>query len=212
MVFFKVFQLVILLTTCLIYGPPLSTNSVKPLLSPWAYHQYLTEWYKSLIPKFPSYGFYPSCDQFFQLIFYYMFYSSGCTRQYWCSSRICPVTNSISFLNYMLMSPLHTTPYALTIDQQNKKTSKYKILAHLESDLSLISDQGRVCLVTFNATKTNFLHLSTRHSLPDYYPLKFNNPQINVILLLSLLTFLEHLFFLRNQTDMNTSFLLKNQF
>merc|ERR1711980_39032 len=49
----------------------------------------------------------------------------------------------------------------------------------LTSDLTIISDWGRRNLVSFNASKTQFLHLSTRHNLPDDYPLFFDNTQLS---------------------------------
>ncbi len=45
----------------------------------------------------------------------------------------------------------------------------------LACDLSIISDWGRRNLVSFNASKNRFLHLSTQHHLPDTYPLFFDN-------------------------------------
>ncbi len=38
---------------------------------------------------------------------------------------------------------------------------------------------GRRNLVSFNASKTHFLHLSTRHNLPNSYPLFFDNAQLS---------------------------------
>ncbi len=46
-------------------------------------------------------------------------------------------------------------------------------------DLSVISDWGRANLVKFNASKTQFLHLSTRHNLPETYPLFFSDTQLS---------------------------------
>ena len=48
----------------------------------------------------------------------------------------------------------------------------------LTSDLSLVSDWGRTNLVLFNASKTQFLQLSTRHNLLDNYLLFFNDTQL----------------------------------
>ncbi|MPC20432.1 hypothetical protein E2C01_013375 [Portunus trituberculatus] len=41
-----------------------------------------------------------------------------------------------------------------------------------------ISNCNRENLVVFNASKTQFLHLSTRHNLPDNYPLFFSDTQL----------------------------------
>ena len=46
-------------------------------------------------------------------------------------------------------------------------------IGRLTSDLSLTADWGRGNLVLFNASKTQFLQLYTRHNLPDNYPLFF---------------------------------------
>ena len=48
----------------------------------------------------------------------------------------------------------------------------------LTSDLSLVSDWGRVNPILFNVSKNQFLQLFTRHNLPDNYPLFFNNTQL----------------------------------
>ncbi|MPC41575.1 hypothetical protein E2C01_035174 [Portunus trituberculatus] len=49
----------------------------------------------------------------------------------------------------------------------------------LTSDLSKIYDWSRANLVVSNASKTQFLHLSTRHNLPDNYRLFFNDIQLS---------------------------------
>src|ERR1700755_1274967 len=50
-------------------------------------------------------------------------------------------------------------------------------LEQLTSDLSLISNWGRENMVVFNASKTPFLHLSTRHNLPYNYDIFFESTQ-----------------------------------
>ncbi len=57
----------------------------------------------------------------------------------------------------------------------------------LASDLSIISDWGRRNLVSFSASKTQFLHLSTRHYLPDTYPLFFDNTRLSSFSTLNIL-------------------------
>src|ERR1700755_775199 len=51
-------------------------------------------------------------------------------------------------------------------------------LEQLTSDLSRISNWGRENMVVFNASKTQFLHLSTRHNLPHNYDSFFENTQL----------------------------------
>ncbi|MPC51106.1 hypothetical protein E2C01_044945 [Portunus trituberculatus] len=64
----------------------------------------------------------------------------------------------------------------------------------LTSNLPKISDQDRENLVEFKASKTQFLHLSTRHNLPDNYSLFFNNTQLSPSSTLNIL----HLSFAHN--------------
>ncbi|MPC66713.1 hypothetical protein E2C01_060865 [Portunus trituberculatus] len=47
------------------------------------------------------------------------------------------------------------------------------------SDLSKISYWGRENLVVFNASKIQFLHVSTRYNLPNNYPLFFSDTQLS---------------------------------
>ena len=76
-------------------------------------------------------------------------------------------------------STLHfSTSFPRRPTQQELNTSRLDATERLTSDLSVISDWGRANLVLFNASKTQFLHLSTRHNLPDNYPLFFNNTQL----------------------------------
>ena len=51
-------------------------------------------------------------------------------------------------------------------------------IGRLSSDLSVVFDRGRANLVLFNASKTQFLQLSTRYKLPDIHPLFFNDTQL----------------------------------
>ncbi len=61
---------------------------------------------------------------------------------------------------------------------QDLQDSRLEAAEHLTSDLAIISDWGRRNLVSFNASKTRFLNLSTRHNLPNSYPLFFNDTQL----------------------------------
>ena len=76
----------------------------------------------------------------------------------------------------MLMIPPCTFP-RLSIDEVH--SSRREDSERLTSDLSKISDWGKANLVLFNASKTQFLHLSTRHNLPNNYPLFFNDTQLS---------------------------------
>src|ERR1700755_2007651 len=60
-------------------------------------------------------------------------------------------------------------------------------LEQLTSDLSRISNSGREYMVIFNASKTQFLHLSTRHNLPHNYDIFFENNQLKPSSVLNIL-------------------------
>src|ERR1700755_938031 len=60
-------------------------------------------------------------------------------------------------------------------------------LEQLTSDLSRISNWGRENMVVFNASKTQFLHLSTRHNLPHNYDTFFENTQLKPSSILNIL-------------------------
>ena len=60
-------------------------------------------------------------------------------------------------------------------NQKQVNDSLGDITERLTSDLSLISDWGKENLVLFIASKTQFLHLSTRQNLPDNYPFYFDD-------------------------------------
>ena len=79
----------------------------------------------------------------------------------------------------MLMPPfLHfSISYNRCPIQQELNDSKRDAIGRLTFDLSLVSNWGRANLVLFNASKTLFLQLSTRHNLPDNYLLFFNDIQ-----------------------------------
>ena len=84
----------------------------------------------------------------------------------------------------MLMTPPSlklnvSTHYRKRPTQQHLEETRGVAIARLNSDLSIISDWGTENLLDFNATKTQFLHLSTRHDLPNGYSPLFNNTQLN---------------------------------
>src|SRR6201990_1745911 len=60
-------------------------------------------------------------------------------------------------------------------------------LEQLTSDLSRISNWGRENMVVFNASKTQFLHLYTRHNLPHNYDIFFDNTQLKPSSVLNIL-------------------------
>ena len=82
-------------------------------------------------------------------------------------------------------------------------------MAQLTSDLSIISNWGKENLVTFNASKTQFLHLSTRPNLPLDYNIFFENTQLKPSPLLNILgvsfsrdlSFRDHIVYLSKQAS-----------
>ncbi|MCP4266355.1 MAG: hypothetical protein GY777_12405, partial [Candidatus Brocadiaceae bacterium] len=146
-------------------------------------------WHKSLISKLPSYGFYPSICAFIS-----NFLSGWCIAAVvdsHCSSAktinsgvpqgsVLSPTFFLLFINDLLNQttcPIHSYADDTTLhysphfnsrpSQEALQASRDEAVAHLASDLSLISDWGSENLVLFNASKTQFLHLSTRHNLLD---------------------------------------------
>ncbi|MPC90986.1 hypothetical protein E2C01_085994 [Portunus trituberculatus] len=91
---------------------------------------------------------------------------------------------SSSFRNFGETFADDTTQHLSTSFQrrptlQDVNRSRRDTTERLTCDLSKISEWGRENLVVFNASKTQFLHLSTRHNLPDNYPLFFNGTQLS---------------------------------
>ena len=64
--------------------------------------------------------------------------------------------------------------------QQELSVSKRDAIERLTFDLSLVSDWASANLVLFNASKTEFLQLSTRHNLSRIYPLFFSVTQLSL--------------------------------
>ena len=104
------------------------------------------------------------------------------------------------FINDLLSvtsSPIHsyaddsTLHYSFQFEkrptQQQLIDSRRMALEQLTSDLSLISNWGRENMVVFNASKTQFLHLSTRHNLPHNYDIFFENTQLKPSSVLNIL-------------------------
>ena len=104
------------------------------------------------------------------------------------------------FINDLLSitsSPIHsyaddsTLHYSFQFErrpsQQQLIDSRRMALEQLTSDLSRISNWGRENMVVFNASKTQFLHLSTRHNLPHNYDIFFENTQLKPSSVLNIL-------------------------
>ena len=159
-------------------------------------------WHKSLISKLTSYGLYP-----YICIFISSFLSDRsiivvvdghCSSPKTINSGV-PQSSVLSstlfllFINDLLnltQCPIHSyahdntkhfsTSYNRCPLQQELSDSSRDAIGRLTSDLLLVSDWGIANLVRFNASKTQFLQLSTRHNLPDKYLLFFNDTQIPV--------------------------------
>ena len=159
-------------------------------------------WHKSLISKLPSYGFYPSLCSFISNFLSNR--SIAAVVDGHCSSprpinsgvpqgSVLSPTLFLLFINDLLnltQCPIHSyaddstlhfsTSFNRRPTQQELDASRRDATDRLTSDLSLISEWGRANLVLFNASKTQFLQLSTRHNLPDNYPLFFNDTQLSL--------------------------------
>ena len=77
----------------------------------------------------------------------------------------------------MLVIALCTFLHLSIDDQPFRKYTAHAGKPQNASLLSKISDWGKANHVLFNASKTQFLHLSTRHNLPNDYPLLFIDTQ-----------------------------------
>ena len=153
-------------------------------------------WHNSLISKLSFYGFYLSI-----CIFISSFLSNrsiAAVAEGHCSSpniitsgvpqtSVLSLTLFLLFINDLLnlnQCPIQSyadnttlyfsTSYNRPATQQKLNNSRRDVTGRLNSDLSLVSDWGRANMVMFNASKTQFLQLSTRHNLADNYPLFFN--------------------------------------
>ena len=79
-------------------------------------------------------------------------------------------------MSYADDTTLHfSTSYNRHPTKQELSDSRQDTIGSLTSDLSLASDWERENLDVFNASKTQYLQLSTRHNHPDNYPLFFND-------------------------------------
>ncbi len=80
----------------------------------------------------------------------------------------------------MLMTSLCIIQCLSTEDHHNRNyKTRLEAAERLTSDLAIIFNWGKRNLVSFNASKTQFLHLSARHNLPNSYPLFFDNTHLS---------------------------------
>ncbi|KAL7647645.1 UNVERIFIED_CONTAM: hypothetical protein RMT77_001245 [Armadillidium vulgare] len=165
--------------------------------------------HKALISKLPSFGIYPSlCDllsdflsgRFIAAVVdghrsSFKSINSGVPQ----GSVLSP-TLFLLFINDLLSvtsSPIHSYTDDSTLhfsfhferrpSQQQLIEARRVALEQLTSDLSRISNWGRENMVVFNASKTQFLHLSTRHNLPHNYDIFFENNQLKPSSVLNIL-------------------------
>src|SRR6201990_3183552 len=167
------------------------------------------DWHKALISKLLSFGIYPSLCDLFSNFFSgrsiaavvdghrssYKSINSGVPQ----GSVLSP-TLFLIFINDLLSitsSPTYsyadnsTFNYSFQYEkrptQQQLMDSRRMALEQLTSYLSRISNWGRENMVVFNASKPQFLHLSTRHNLPHNYDIFFENTQLKPTYVLNIL-------------------------
>ncbi|KAL7629919.1 UNVERIFIED_CONTAM: hypothetical protein RMT77_019962 [Armadillidium vulgare] len=165
-------------------------------------------WHKALISKLPSFGIYLSlCDLLSDFLSgrsiaavvdghrsSFKSINSGVPQ----GSVLSP-TLFLLFINDLSVtsSPIHsyadesTLHYSFHFERrpsyQQLIEARRVALEQLTSDLSRISNWGRENMVVFNATRTQFLHLSTRHNLPHNYDIFFENTQLKPSSVLNIL-------------------------
>ncbi len=158
-------------------------------------------WHNSLLSKLPFFGFYPSLFSFISsflsdrsisaVVDGHCFSPNPINSSDPQGSVLSPtlfllfINDRLSVTNchihsYADVSTLHfSTSFDRRPTLQDLQDSRLEAAERLTLDLALISNWGRRNLVSFNASKTQFLHLSTRHNLPNSYPLFFNNTQLS---------------------------------
>ena len=72
----------------------------------------------------------------------------------------------------------HSIKFQRRPTQEELMLSREAASALLSSDLASISEWGRENLVNFNASKTQFLHITNRRNSPNSYPITFNSCQL----------------------------------
>ena len=156
-------------------------------------------WHKFLISKLPFYGFYLSHCTYISSFLSER--SIAAVVDGHCSSKtinsgvpqssVLSPTLFLLFINDLLnltQCPIQsyaddtTLHFSLLYNrhptQEKLNDSRRDAIGRLISDLSLVSDWGKTNLVFLNASKTQFLELSTRHNLLDNHPLFFNDIQL----------------------------------
>ena len=156
-------------------------------------------WHKALISKLPSYGIYPSLCAFLQNFLSGRSIAAAVDGS---SSESYPINSGVPqgsvlsptlfliFINDLLSlsDSIHSYADDTTIhvsftfprfpSSQSLNSARESAIEHLTNQLSIISNWGIENLVAFNASKTQFLQLSTRRNLPTDYPLFFNTTQL----------------------------------
>ncbi len=159
-------------------------------------------WHKSLLSKLSSYGFYPSLCTFTSNFLSSRSISAvvdgHCSTPKTMNSgvpqgSVLSPTLFLLFINDLLSSTqslLHSYADDLTLHystyfqrrstQQEVHYSRLEAARRLTSDLVIISEWGKRNLVSLNASKTHFLHLSTssRHLSPilrEHTTISFSN-------------------------------------
>ncbi len=158
-------------------------------------------WHKALISKLPFYGSYPAVCSFLSSFLSCRFIAAVVGGH--CSApkpinggvlqgSVLSPTLFLLFINDLLSlknCPIHsyaddtTLHYSTSFDRypnhQLTEIARIDATERLTSDLFIVSNWGRRNLVSFNASKTQFLHISTRHDLSLNFPLFFNNTQLS---------------------------------
>ncbi len=156
-------------------------------------------WHKTLLSKQPSFDFYPS------LLLFSSFLSGrsiSAVVDGHCSSpkhngvqqiSILSPTLFLLFINDLLsitVWPIHsyaddsTLHFSTSFDRrptlQDLQDYRLEAAERGTSDLAIIFDWGKSNELSCNATKPQFLRLSTQHNVPKSYPLFFDNTQLSL--------------------------------
>lgn len=153
-------------------------------------------WYglaQNLASKQPSYSVYSSLCTFISSITavedsHCYFLKHINSDVHWGS--VLPSTLIVWFINLSKMScPIHSytddstlhfsTSFHRWPTQQELDDSKLESPKHLTTDLTIISNWGKKNLLSFNISKTWFLHQSSQHTLPNAYHQFFDNTQLS---------------------------------
>ncbi len=146
-------------------------------------------WHKSLLSKLPSFGYYPSLCSFISSFLSDRSISAVVDGQ--CSPKpfnscvphgfvlsstlfLLFINDLLSVTNSLIHSYADDSYFSTSFDRrptlQDLQDSRLEAAERLTSDLALISVWIRRNMVSFNASETQLLHLSTRDNLPNSYP------------------------------------------